>query len=302
MARFLETDSDFERMKDLLRDNYVVTARIEYPGPCDLEYWRYIYDDSPDLVRNTRLWEDEDGRLAAFAWINPDGTDLSVRSGAEALLPEVLSWSESERLSGGLLGEPFDFNRIGLRADAEAVIAVAEGLGYRRTGIRTAVFVQEPWETAARIEPPLGVQIRSLRRDELAERSRLGGVAQDSEVAPANYDRLWSESTVYSPDLDIVAEVSGELVAFCTGWADQRTNVGLLEPFGCRAEFRRRGLARAVVSECVRRLADRGMARVYTTHGGLGPDETEDDTTRFDLSMGLHEVAGVVEMLKEGMG
>ena len=285
-------------MKDLLRDNYRAAGQL-YPGPGDVEYWRYIYDESPDLIRNAHLWEDEVGRLGAFAWMNEDGTDLAIRVGSESLLPRVLAWSEETRLAGELLGESLDHNRISLGAGMAAEIAVAESLGYSRSGMRTAVFVLDLDVPPPAGETPGGVVIRNVERGDLEQRAGLNVIAQDQELDVANYERLFAESTLYDRSLDIVAEVSGALVAFATGWADPATKLGLLEPFGCKREFRRKGIARAVASECLRRLAACGMRSVYATHAGLSDGEPEDEATRFNLSMGFREVEPAVELVKE---
>ena len=296
---FLETESDFESMKELLRDNYR-SGESPFPGPCDLEYWRFIYDESPELVRNAFLWKEDGDRLAAFAWMNADGTDYAVRCGLDSLVPELLSWAEETRRAGDLLGESLDFNRIEIGAENAARIATAERLGYKRTGSRTAVFVRDMDGESTAGAPPSGILIRSLEPRDLEARCRLAAIAQDMEADPANYARLMSEAALYDRQLDLIAEADGEPVAFCTGWADPATGLALIEPFGCRAEYRGRGIARAVVAECLARLGARGMSRVYSSHGGMGPGELEDDATRFNLSMGFHEVESSLEMVKKG--
>lgn len=76
----------------------------------------------------------------------------------------------------------------------------------------------------------------------------------------------------YRRDLDIVAvTVEREFVACCTCWLDTENRVGEFEPVGCHPNFRRRGLAQAVMNEGLRRLKSLGAesAVVYTNPHNL---------------------------------
>ena len=71
----------------------------------------------------------------------------------------------------------------------------------------------------------------------------------------------------YQPELDLVIEDSaGQLAAFCIGWFSPRgiegRPSGQIEPMGVRADLRAHGLGRAILSEAVRRLYQRGAEHV----------------------------------------
>ena len=73
-------------------------------------------------------------------------------------------------------------------------------------------------------------------------------------------------SPEYVRDLDLIAESeSGQLVAFCQCYFDEREweanerKEGWTDPLGTAAHFRRKGLARAVLLEALRRLRNLGL-------------------------------------------
>jgi ribosomal protein S18 acetylase RimI-like enzyme len=55
------------------------------------------------------------------------------------------------------------------------------------------------------------------------------------------------------------------LAAFCIAWLNPHsaTPSGQIEPLGCRAEYQKRGVARAVLTEALRRLANCGARQVF---------------------------------------
>jgi ribosomal protein S18 acetylase RimI-like enzyme len=72
----------------------------------------------------------------------------------------------------------------------------------------------------------------------------------------------------YRRDLDLyVVAPDGQFVSFCIVWYDALNRMGSLEPVGTHPDYRRRGLAREVVMEGVRRVAALGAERVWVGSG-----------------------------------
>jgi ribosomal protein S18 acetylase RimI-like enzyme len=112
-----------------------------------------------------------------------------------------------------------------------------------------------------RAMPPAGFVVRSLSGDEdAAER-----VAHLPDVTAERY-RAFMRAPGYDRDLDLSAEApDGRFGAYCICWMDPINGVGEFEPVATRPGFRRRGLARAVMLEGLRRMEERGarMALVF---------------------------------------
>ncbi|WP_218779456.1 N-acetyltransferase, partial [Streptomyces sp. NRRL B-24572] len=71
----------------------------------------------------------------------------------------------------------------------------------------------------------------------------------------------------YDPAREILAEApDGRIGAYTVYWVDERNGLGHFEPVGTHEAFRRLGLARAVMAESMRRMAELGLRRVTVNH------------------------------------
>ena len=71
------------------------------------------------------------------------------------------------------------------------------------------------------------------------------------------------QCSLYDPALDLAVETAdGEVAGYSLYWFDPVTEVGLLEPMRVEDAYQRRGLARAMLTEGLDRLAKRGARRL----------------------------------------
>jgi GNAT superfamily N-acetyltransferase len=71
------------------------------------------------------------------------------------------------------------------------------------------------------------------------------------------------QTSLYDPGLDLAVETGdGDVVGYALFWFDPVTAVGLVEPMRVEDAYQRRGLARAMLTAGVDRLAERGARRV----------------------------------------
>ena len=86
----------------------------------------------------------------------------------------------------------------------------------------------------------------------------------------------------YRGSLDCVVEAAdGRFASYVLVWPDDKNGVGLFEPVGTRAEFRRRGLGGAVCTFGLQRLHEEGMR-----HAVVGCDT--DPACALYESLGFH--------------
>jgi ribosomal protein S18 acetylase RimI-like enzyme len=106
--------------------------------------------------------------------------------------------------------------------------------------------------------------------------ARVGDADQLAEARNHSFKESWTgrryrrevmEKPGYAPERELVAESpDGRIAAFAVYWIDERNRVGHFEPVGTHREFQRRGLARAVMSDAMRRMRAVGMSTVTVNH------------------------------------
>lgn len=149
--------------------------------------------------------------------------------------------------------------RISAFADGP-VAAVLTGLGFDMTDDPPLLLNRRSLDTIPSAPLPEGFQVRSVAGEhEYGERVSVHREAfHPSRVTVDAYRRL-RESPGYDPDLDLVCVApNGTFSSYCIAWLDPSTRIGEFEPVGARAAYRRMGLTRAVMSEGMRRLQERG--------------------------------------------
>ena len=76
------------------------------------------------------------------------------------------------------------------------------------------------------------------------------------------------QCSLYDPALDLAVETAdGEAAGYALFWFDPVTEVGLVEPMRVEDAYQRRGLARAMLTAGLERLAKRGARRLKVGYG-----------------------------------
>jgi ribosomal protein S18 acetylase RimI-like enzyme len=126
-------------------------------------------------------------------------------------------------------------------------------------------------------ELPAGFEMNSLT-PALADRYvALHRAAWSRVNAPSTYDRRQHEIVTAMPDfrydlVPIVAASDGSLAAYCMSWWDPRSKSVEIEPLGTHPDFRRKGLARAIVREVFRRSWALGATYVLVWGVSTNPE------------------------------
>ena len=158
---------------------------------------------------------------------------------------------------------------------------------------------------------PEGIVLRTFDPDhdvdrlfdiyEATFRDHFGYVVRTREVAFARWHHMVMEHTTYDPSLITLAEADGEVVGFCVGWPDENApgSNGYIHHLGTVRNWRRRGLARALLTHGFIQFYERGAKRVT-----LGVDSAN-PTGALDLyeKSGMYIKASTTSMkllLREG--
>ncbi|GAC1527925.1 MAG: GNAT family N-acetyltransferase [Chloroflexota bacterium] len=241
----------------------------------------------PTTVRGSpRIWLAPDGHVVGFSVLaieptvdGQEGADVVAGRSKLLVRPDYEGLIEGEMLAHI---EPFmttvatQRGRLGRLSFPIPECMTRKREGVERCGfkpVRHAYGLKRPLEQAIDYYPvPDGFQIRSVRGVSEAEtwtesfnRSFRGHWGhQDKSVAFCNDIRMLPE---YRSDLDLVATASdGTIAAFCLGTvrgAEDAAGPGMQRGFiqlvGTRPEFRRLGLARALLTEELCRMQAAGL-------------------------------------------
>ncbi len=257
---------DYGRVREFLRGVFLRNGRRERSWPLyRFDYWRWHGMENIWRVRLedvVSLWEAPDGRLAAV--LNPEDPG------------EVFLQVDPDLATPGLEEE--------MIAVAEDRLAVPAKEGGRRLRVWAHEEDRGRRETLARrgyargkmpefhrhrsLDAPIpdarvpdGFRVRALGGDdELPARSWASWKAFHPEAPDAEYQgwewyRNVQRAPLYRRALDLVAVApDGAIASFTTVWFDEAAETGAFEPVGTPKPYRRRGLAKAVLCEGLRRL------------------------------------------------
>ncbi|MCX6092690.1 MAG: GNAT family N-acetyltransferase [Candidatus Bipolaricaulota bacterium] len=252
--RTYEREDDFWAIRQFLRDVYLRNGRTEHSWQtARFDYWRWhgiLNMGDGNLETDVFLWHTSTGELAAV--LNSEGRghaflQVDPRVRTAALEEEMLGVAE-EHLTGvgKSTGRPF-----------------------------ISVSAQDGDAMRVELPGPEGYTIRAMKADdqELASRSWASWRAFHPDEPNDKYEgwewqRNVHKAPMYRRDLDIIAEApTGEIAAFATVWYDDVTRATCHEPVGTTPEHQRKGLAKAVIAEGMRRAKEMG-ALIATVGGG----------------------------------
>jgi ribosomal protein S18 acetylase RimI-like enzyme len=218
--------------------------------------------------RGFRVFEDRSGSTIGLVEydVRDASADMAVHPDHPELEGALVDWVETE------LARRTDAKTIclgGFEGNAKRH-ALLTSKGYERSSSFYWHFHRSLATPIPRPDLPPGHLVRSLEHaSDYDARIELGGIAFGATLlTPEIYGRM-AKGPGYREDLDLVVEApDGNIAAFGMCWADPVTRVGEFEPIGAHPAHRRKGLARSLMLEGLRRLRDEGMVAAIVYTGG----------------------------------
>ena len=275
--RSFQTEDDYWRIRNFLREIFLLTDRIEDETHVALlVHWRWHYimtcQETAPVDQVTTLWETESSQIAAVLHpICHDEVRLHIHPNFRnpALEVEMLAYAEKHHSDWYRDGQRILYVQVAADdTPRQQILAVC---GFEQRPSRFYYWQRDLDAPIPDAAVPLGYQIRSMgAEDELPARSWASWRAFHAEEPDENYDGdyLWyrnlQSAPLYRRDLDIVATTSsGEIAAFATISYDDYTRSAVIVLEGTAAEHFGRGLDRAVTIEGLQRLKTLGCTRVF---------------------------------------
>lgn len=280
---YTHSDAELDELRDLCLAGYATAYKPSNWRVAMLENWSYAsrYLEPLEYFAGcVHTWRTATGQLAGaiirywgLAW-------LQLRPGCEYLADEMLGWAERNWDGGAAQIETMAYDH-----DAERQ-ALLRGRGYADQGAIEIVRVYDLRRPCPVPHLPPGFRFTTLAEDgRIQER-----IALENALWRTSLDEAWfrgkSSAPHYSFDWDLlILSPEGRQVACCLAWLDEASRIGEIDPVGTHPDFRRMGLARALVAECLRRMDAAGMRVGYIAcdaddpvvnrlYGSFGPAET----------------------------
>jgi mycothiol synthase len=274
MRRY-QGEDDFWQIRQFLREVFLLNQRREISWPvARLDYWRWFGIDilgDGQLETGVFIWEMPDGRMAAVLNRESAGQAfLQLHPGLRTpqMEAEMLEVAEANLAVAGPDG------RRKLTAWADWHDASLQGL------LKQRGYTKENWPeyqhrySVLRPTPaaPIaaGYTVRALGEGaDLPARCWASWKAfhpnePDERYLGGDWYPAIQRCPLYRRDLDLVAVApTGELASFTTVWYDDVTRSAYFEPVGTHPAHQRRGLAKAVMAEGLRRLERLGATLAF---------------------------------------
>jgi mycothiol synthase len=264
--RGFQSEVDYAAMRSLLIAAGSDPILRAYCTIGDLDWWRSTAAD-PAHIHSVPLWFVEDA-LAGFIWPGGSNADMLVHPAHRQIEDAMLDWAEAN-LAAAEDDSPPQVTTWSMTQDAGRV-ARLEACGYQR--METCMIYHTADLRGAIPAPilPPGFTIRTFAGEtEMGARVEVHRSAFHPSRMTVEKHRRVMASPTYRQELDLVVVApGGMLAAYCIVWFDEVNRFGIFEPVGAHQEFRRLGLAKAVLRHGQRLLQEVGAETAHVCAAG----------------------------------
>jgi predicted N-acetyltransferase YhbS len=253
--RSYNNDKDHKRVMDFLRELYTETGGIDNWLPPRFE------NNSREMDPGIHLWED-DGDLVGFVVPeNPLVYFTQLHPDYISLYGEMVEWLE--KYSRGHWA-PGKLSIVEMEGTIERE-KVLEDKGYKKDRIYVIFRIRDLEAPIPDFKLSSGFTIRSVTPEDFDQIAAcIRAVFGHGEWFTREILERIASSSFYVPDLDLVVmDREGKIVSFCTFRLDTPSGLTELEPMGTLAEYRAKGIGRALLCEGFRRLKKYSPSMLY---------------------------------------
>ena len=256
---------DLPTLLDLLNAVRPAEWSNEYPNSADLQEAMA----RSSIRERTRLWVDDRGHLAAFAFVLEPYNNLVFEVAPEAELEienKIITWGMKCATRPSDLGAE-DSLDTSCREDDLRRVALLERQGFRQLDQNTLQMARRLDQPISPVRLPEGFTIRAIKGEQEVDAIV---VLHHSAFGTSNMSReerlAIMRAPEYDPALDLVAIApDNRFAAYCTcsilAAENKRSGmkIGHTDPVAVHPDFQRQGLARTLLLKGAQLLKDRGM-------------------------------------------
>lgn len=264
-SRLYQNYRDLEQMRRfLIRARSRLGHMSGYFHVGDL-LWRMFSNGWFQPKQDIRLWFDGPDHLVGFAWYYSkfQAVDLQAFPRNPALEQEMLAWAESCVLSSTNGNGRKQLFTTALESDNERIALLQES-GYERQTAFYNHFLRALPPTLSFPQLPPGFTIHDVNDEDIAVKVAVHRAAFHPSQMTEQIYRGLRQAPGYIPELDlVVVGPDGRFASFCLCWIDPVNRIGEFEPVGTHPDFRRQGLARAVLWAGLQRMKAFGANQAF---------------------------------------
>jgi mycothiol synthase len=256
---------DLPAVLDLLNAVRPAEWSNDYPNSADLQEAMA----RPSIRERTRLWMDDRGHFAAFAFVLEPYNHLVFEVTPEAELEIVsglITWGMTYAACSSDLGAEESLD-TSCREDDRRRVALLERQGFRKLNENTLQMARKLDRPISPVRLPEGFRIRPIKGEQEVDAIVALHRAAFGTSKMTREERLAIMRTPeYDPALDlIIIAPNDRLAAYCTcsilAAENKRSGmkIGHTDPVAVHPDFQRQGLACALLLKGTQLLKDRGM-------------------------------------------
>jgi mycothiol synthase len=258
---YTHSETEFEEMRDLLVKSYLASRKPFNWRLAMAENWnhasRYL-EPVEYFTSRAHLWRNDAGELVSFLIRYYSLVYLQVHYGYRHLEFEMVDWAERN-----WLGDKKQINTMVYDWDIERQKLLAQR-GYENHGAIEDVRIFDLTRIYPEVNLPPGFRITSLAEYGDPE----ARIDLENSVWGVSLDEAWfrgkSSAPSYSSSWDLIAvSPDGKLAAESLVWLYPRNQMAEIDPLGTHPEYRKQGLARAMVLESFKRMRSSGIHYAY---------------------------------------
>jgi len=238
---------------ELLQRARLANAEAGLWEAADLQWWWRTL--RPSDVVDQLFWIDADGPVAGVVltdWRRAWGCDPVVVPGVSSI-PLTTVWARAVEAIDGLGLEAVE---VLARDDDVELRTLLAGAGFVADGQQSGITWMNAEDRPEAVALPEGFA--------LVDRAQQ--TTKPHPMEPRSGEEVETrllQCSLYDPGLDLAVETAdGQAAGYALFWFDPVTEVGLVEPMRVEDAYQRRGLARAMLTAGLDRLAKRGARRL----------------------------------------